>query len=142
MVGAAGFEPTTTSPPDWCKPRARGAGAARSTVHKRDIRPIRLAGSSQKTAVKLQVSLTQNLTHRPPYHRPMARKPNLARIYEARRAAIESRLTRTKVLSQEEAARWLAAWEAHAAVEGQDRDERDFWDRGHDWIVRSCHPGR
>jgi hypothetical protein len=25
MVGAAGFEPTTTSPPDWCATRLRHA---------------------------------------------------------------------------------------------------------------------
>lgn len=81
--------------------------------------------------------MPHNLTRSPLYHRPMARKSNPARIYDARRAAIESRLTRTKVLSPEEAERWLAAWEVQAAAEGQDRDEREFWDRGLEWITET-----
>ena len=72
----------------------------------------------------------------------MAHKPNPARIYEARCAAIESRLTRTKVLTQEEAERWLAAWEDEAALLGLDRNNREFWGLGDQWIERQRHPAR
>jgi hypothetical protein len=39
MVGAAGFEPTTTSPPDWCATRLRHAptGAESSTGSRPDL---------------------------------------------------------------------------------------------------------
>ncbi len=47
----------------------------------------------------------------------MARKPNPARIYDARRAATETRLTGAG-MPQEDAERWLAAWEDEAALLG------------------------
>ena len=69
----------------------------------------------------------------------MARKPNPARIYEARRAAIESRLARSRVLSPEDVERWLAAWEAEGARLGLDRNDRDYWSLGDEWIERQRH---
>jgi hypothetical protein len=70
----------------------------------------------------------------------MARKPDPRRIYDARRAAIESRLTRSKVLSPEDAERWLAAWEDEAALLGFDTDDREFWGLGVQWIERQRRP--
>jgi hypothetical protein len=64
----------------------------------------------------------------------MARKPDPARIYAARRATVESNLT-TAGLSQEVAERWLQAWEAHAAQAGTDRADGEFWQTGEEWIT-------
>jgi hypothetical protein len=64
----------------------------------------------------------------------MARRPNPERIYEARRAAIESRLARSRTLSQEDVESWLAAWEAEGARRGLDRDVAEFWDLGFERI--------
>jgi hypothetical protein len=50
----------------------------------------------------------------------MARKPNPARIYKARRAAIEARLTGAGML-QDESERWLAAWEGAGGRGGSRR---------------------
>lgn len=36
-------------------------------------------------------------------------------------------------MTDADAERWLAAWEAHAAAEGIDRD-RDHWRHAFDWI--------
>lgn len=63
----------------------------------------------------------------------MARKPNPVRIYEARRAAAEGRLARAG-MPQEDVEHWLTLWEEHKASEGLDRDDRDYWQRGFDWI--------
>ena len=72
----------------------------------------------------------------------MARKSDPARIYQARRAAIESNLTGSG-MPQDDAERWLAAWEAYAAQEGLegraalsglDDADREFWQAGADWI--------
>jgi hypothetical protein len=63
----------------------------------------------------------------------MARKPDPARIYQARRDAIGSRLTGSG-MPQDDAERWLAAWEARAVLGGLDVYDRDFWQAGADWI--------
>jgi hypothetical protein len=68
----------------------------------------------------------------------MARRPNPARIYEARRAAIESRLARSRALSPEEVEHWLALWEAEGASQGLDPHDRDFWTLGDEWIAPQC----
>ena len=67
------------------------------------------------------------------YHRPMARHSDPARIYGARRAAVESNLTGSG-MPQGDAQLLLAAWEARAALSGMDRDDRDYWQAGADWI--------
>ncbi len=64
----------------------------------------------------------------------MARKSDPARISVARRDAIASRLTGSGI-SEDEAERWLAAWEARAALSGLDAKDRDFWEAGADWIA-------
>lgn len=64
----------------------------------------------------------------------MTRRPSPERIYEARRAAIESRLARSRALTPEDVERWLAAWEAEGALRGLDRRESGFWDLGAQWI--------
>ena len=63
----------------------------------------------------------------------MARKSDPARIYQARRAAIESNLTGSG-MPQDDAERWLAAWEGRAALSGLDDADREFWQAGADWI--------
>jgi hypothetical protein len=37
-------------------------------------------------------------------------------------------------MPQDDAERWLAAWEARAALSGMDPNDRDFWRAGADWI--------
>jgi hypothetical protein len=64
----------------------------------------------------------------------MARRSDPVRIYQARRAAIESNLTGSG-MALEDAERWLAAWgEARAQLSGLDVHHRDFWQAGADWI--------
>ena len=46
LVGAAGFEPTTTSPPDWCAPRSRGPRRRLGPSTERGFRLFRLMPSS------------------------------------------------------------------------------------------------
>lgn len=66
-------------------------------------------------------------------HRSMARKSDPTRISVARRDAIASRLMGSGI-SQDDAERWLAAWEARAALSGLDANDRDYWQAGADWI--------
>jgi hypothetical protein len=65
-------------------------------------------------------------------------EPRPVRLYKARRAEIEARLT-TAGVPEDDADLWLTAWEAYALTAGVDAQDRDFWDRGHEWIVRSRH---
>ena len=61
-------------------------------------------------------------------------EPSAVRIYAARRAAVEQRLTGAGV-PQDVAEEWIGAWEAHAAEVGLDRDARDFWQQADAWIA-------
>ena len=64
----------------------------------------------------------------------MARRSDPARIYNARRDAIASRLTGSG-MPRDDAERWLAAWEeARAALSDVDAKHRDFWRVGADWV--------
>jgi hypothetical protein len=65
----------------------------------------------------------------------MARKPDPARIYAARRAAVGSNLTGAG-MAPEDAERWLLTWEDHAAQNGVDRTDREFWQIGEEWITQ------
>jgi hypothetical protein len=68
-------------------------------------------------------------------------EPLSVRIYKARRAATEARLTGAG-MPQDEVERWLAARETYAAAEGLVSADRDFWQRGFDWIATQRHPDR
>jgi hypothetical protein len=71
----------------------------------------------------------------------MARKADPARIYAARRAAVESNLT-TSGLTQDQADRWLALWEASGELGGLDVNARDHWQAGQEWIKTERTEGR
>jgi hypothetical protein len=55
MVGAAGFEPTTTSPPDWCNPRSLRSVNGGEVVRTLILRPSR-PPTSALTAVRTAVT--------------------------------------------------------------------------------------
>ncbi len=44
-------------------------------------------------------------------------------------------------MPQDDAERWLAAWEARAARSGMDPDRRDYWQAGGDWIETERRTG-
>ena len=67
-------------------------------------------------------------------------EPLPVRVYAARRAALESRLCGSG-MAQDVAEEWLGAWEAYAAEVGLDRDARDYWQRGGEWIETGRHRG-
>lgn len=65
----------------------------------------------------------------------MARRSDPERLYLAHRAGHASRLRSQAKLSEEQAERWLTAWEAEAALRGLDRRSGEFWARAWDWIA-------
>jgi hypothetical protein len=67
----------------------------------------------------------------------MARRADPKRIDQAKRAAIAGRLGDSG-MQAETVERWLVAWEAV----GEDRPDRDFWDRGFAWVSEQRAAGR
>jgi hypothetical protein len=63
----------------------------------------------------------------------MSRRADLARIDEARRAAIRNRLVGEGV-TEASADTWISAWGAQAAKDGIEPG-RVYWERGWEWIV-------
>jgi hypothetical protein len=63
----------------------------------------------------------------------MSRRPDPARIDEARRAGNRNRLMGEGV-TEETADAWIAAWEAEAARRGLKRGQ-EFWQAGWGWIA-------
>ena len=64
----------------------------------------------------------------------MARRSTPKRIYAARRAAVLSRLTQERRLSEQRAEALVAAWEVEGDSRGQERMTADVWDDGSAWI--------
>jgi hypothetical protein len=63
----------------------------------------------------------------------MARRRDLDRIYQARRAGIVARLVSTGVLA-ERAEALMAAWESEATASGLAPDSAAYWDRAWPWL--------
>ena len=64
----------------------------------------------------------------------MARRSTPADIYRARRAAVLSRLTQERRLSEQRAEALVSAWEAEGDSRGLERMTAAFWDDGTMWI--------
>ena len=64
----------------------------------------------------------------------MARSADPERIYIARRTGHVMRLTRLARLGPAAAERWVAKWEAEAALRGLDRHAAAFWEPAWEWI--------
>ena len=65
----------------------------------------------------------------------MGRRSSPDRIYAARRAAVLSRLTQERRLSEERAEALVAAWEVEGDSRGLDRMTAAFWDDGTAWML-------
>ena len=65
----------------------------------------------------------------------MGRRSSPDRIYAARRAAVLSRLTQERRLSEERAEALVAAWEVEGDSRGFDRMTAAFWDDGTAWML-------
>jgi hypothetical protein len=63
----------------------------------------------------------------------MSRRADLARIDEARRAAIRNRLIGER-MTRATAEAWIEAWDCRAAQEGVEAG-RIYWERGWEWIA-------
>ena len=64
----------------------------------------------------------------------MGRRSTPDRIYQARRAAVLSRLTQERHLSAERAEALVSAWEVEGDSRGLERMTAAFWDAGTAWI--------
>ena len=64
----------------------------------------------------------------------MARRSSPDRIYAARRAAVLSRLTQERRLSEQRAEALVVAWEVEGDGRGLERMSADFWHEGTAWI--------
>ena len=67
----------------------------------------------------------------------MSRRPDPARIHQARRAAIRNTIMQSRGLDQDVAERWCDAWEAEAALQGLERGSA-YWDADKAWIDAQC----
>jgi hypothetical protein len=65
----------------------------------------------------------------------MARRADPERIYQARRAAVFSKLTGSRAIDELEAEHRIAAWEREAERQGLDRLTAAFWEAGDRWIA-------
>jgi hypothetical protein len=65
----------------------------------------------------------------------MGRRSSPDRIYEARRAAVLSRLIQERRLSEQRAEGLVAAWEAEASERGLRRDSAGFWFDADPWLA-------
>ena len=65
----------------------------------------------------------------------MARRSSPDRIYAARRAAVLSRLTQERRLSEQRAESLVAAWEAEGDSRGLERMTAAFWEAGTTWML-------
>jgi hypothetical protein len=65
----------------------------------------------------------------------MARRSTPDRIYQARRAAVLSRLVQDRRLSEHRAEALVAAWEVEGDSRGLERMTAAFWDDGTTWIA-------
>ena len=64
----------------------------------------------------------------------VSRRSTPDRIYNARRAAVLSRLTQARRLSEQRAEALVAAWEPEGDSRGLERMTAGFWDAGTAWI--------
>lgn len=64
----------------------------------------------------------------------MARRSTPDRIYAARRAAVLSRLTQERRLSEQRAEALVVAWEVEGHSRALERMTAGFWDDGTRWI--------
>ena len=64
----------------------------------------------------------------------MARRPTPERIYAVRRAAVLSRLTQERRLSEQRAEALVASFEVEGVGRGLERMSAVFWDDGTTWI--------
>lgn len=67
----------------------------------------------------------------------MTRRADPERIYLARRAALFSKLTQTRVIDELEGEHWIAAWERSPEAELVERLTPEYWDAGELWIASS-----
>ncbi len=65
----------------------------------------------------------------------MGRRSSPDRIYQARRAAVLSRLVQADRLSEQRAEGFVAAWEAEATERGLWRDSVGFWLEADPWLA-------
>lgn len=65
----------------------------------------------------------------------MGRRADPERIYQARRAAVSSKLTGPGVIDALEAEHRIAAWEREAERQGLDRLTPAFWEAGDRWMA-------
>ena len=65
----------------------------------------------------------------------MGRHSTPERIYQARRAAVISRLVQDRRLSEQRAEALVAGWEAEAEHRAAERYPPGFWSDAHVWIV-------
>lgn len=72
----------------------------------------------------------------------MSRKADPERIYTARRAALFTKLTQTRVIDQLDAEHWISAWERSPEAELVTRLTPEFWEAGELWIASSRLSGR
>jgi hypothetical protein len=66
----------------------------------------------------------------------MGRRSTPDRVYQARRAALLSRLVQADHLSEQLAERLVAAWEADALRRGLEPESSAFWDGAEQWILQ------
>jgi hypothetical protein len=64
----------------------------------------------------------------------VGRRSSPDRIYQARRAAVISRLVQERRLPADRAERLVAAWEAEAVHRGLERESSVFWEDAVAWI--------
>ena len=69
----------------------------------------------------------------------MGRRSTPDRIYEARRAAVLSRLVQADRVSFERAEGLVAGWEAEAKGRGLEPDSTTFWSDARPWIVEQLN---
>jgi hypothetical protein len=65
----------------------------------------------------------------------MGRRSSPERIYQARRAAVLSRLVQERRLSEQRAEALVAAWEIEGASRGLERMTASFWNAGTTWML-------
>jgi hypothetical protein len=66
----------------------------------------------------------------------MGRRSTPDRIYDARRAAVISRLVQADRVPADRAARLVAAWETEATQRWLDRGSAVFWEGAEQWILQ------
>ena len=71
----------------------------------------------------------------------VSRRSTPERLYQARRAAVFSKVTGTRVIDELEAEHRISAWEREAERRGLDRLTQAFWEAGDRWLAERDEAG-